>query len=396
MRFPSRHIAHGMASGRGSPLVGGHSFERHLPWEHGRSGRAARLRLASCPAPQSLAPCPLDIRGRLPSSRLRDWDSVSRAFRYYAAIRLLSSLHRFFLSSSAITNHSHGRRPRDLPGQDTETSDQRRLLYTRGLSVSRPASVGLRGREPAHPTTCACSELHLRSVWSFSFRLPSGRPSRAYPCLMIEIIDAPFSRDLHPLFQRHARRNLTLRARALTRAPRERGSRRGRPYVGVRSPRLIAGCACRTPRRAMRSRTLSWGRAARGMGSLGARGSRAGPARARRGAGAGPGGRLRLRGRLHDLGLRLRFALPGEREVEAGAPRRRVDGHSAAVLPGAALQDGGPEPGAALLVRGDEGLEQPRLHRLRDRWPRVLDEQAQLGAGPTCPGGDSTALLSHG
>src|SRR5690554_6307323 len=26
---------------------------------------------------------------------------------------------------------------------------------------------------------------------------------------MIEIIDAPFSRDLHPLFQRHARRNLT-------------------------------------------------------------------------------------------------------------------------------------------------------------------------------------------
>src|SRR5690606_31434120 len=97
-------------------LVGGHSFERHLPWEHGRSGRAARLRLASCPAPQSLAPCPLDIRGRLPSSRLRDWDSVSRAFRYYAAIRLLSSLHRFVLSSSAITNHSHGRRPRDLPG----------------------------------------------------------------------------------------------------------------------------------------------------------------------------------------------------------------------------------------------------------------------------------------
>src|SRR5690606_34990162 len=256
MRFPSRHIAHGMASGRGSPLVGGHSFERHLPWEHGRSGRAARLRLASCPAPQSLAPCPLDIRGRLPSSRLRDWDSVSRAFRYYAAIRLLSSLHRFFLSSSAITNHSHGRRPRDLPGQDTETSDQRRLLYTRGLSVSRPASVGLRGREPAHPTTCACSELHLRSVWSFSFRLPSGRPSRTYPCLMIEIIDAPFSRDLHPLFQRHARRNLTsvlacsARSRSSATSPPLRGAARLRALRADEGPgrsRELPLASSRTP-----------------------------------------------------------------------------------------------------------------------------------------------------
>src|SRR5690554_6379323 len=146
----------------------------------------------------------------------------------------------------------------------------------------------------------------------------------------------------------------------------------------------------------MRSRTLSWGRAARGMGSLGARGSRAGPARARRGAGTGPGGRLRLRGRLHDLGLRLRFELPGEPEVEAGAPRRRVDGHRAAVLLDDALHDGEPEPGAALLVRGDEGLEQPCLHRLRDPWPRLLDDQAHHDSVTTYPDGDSTALLSHG
>ena len=86
-------------------FVGDHSFERHLPWERGRLGRAARLRLDSCPVRQARTPRSLDTRGRLPSS-LRDWGTVSRAFRYCAAIRLLSSLHHFVLSFSAVTECS--------------------------------------------------------------------------------------------------------------------------------------------------------------------------------------------------------------------------------------------------------------------------------------------------
>src|SRR5690606_16710906 len=83
-------------------LIRDHTLQSHVPCGHGRSKRVARLRLVSCPARRSCTPCPLDIRGRLPSS-LRDSGTVSRAFRYYAAIRLLSSCHHFVLSSSAAT-----------------------------------------------------------------------------------------------------------------------------------------------------------------------------------------------------------------------------------------------------------------------------------------------------
>jgi hypothetical protein len=83
-------------------VIRDHTFEGHVPWGCSCTRRATRLRLGSCPARQSRAPHPLDIRGRLPSS-LSDWGTVSRTFRYYAAIRLLSSLHHFVLSFSAIT-----------------------------------------------------------------------------------------------------------------------------------------------------------------------------------------------------------------------------------------------------------------------------------------------------
>src|SRR5690606_28070969 len=90
----------------------------------------------------------------------------------------------------------------------------------------------------------------------FSFRLPSGRPSRAYPCLMIEIIDAPFSRDLHPLFQRHARRNLTsvlacsARSRSSATSPPLRGAARLRALRADEGPgrsRELPLASSRTP-----------------------------------------------------------------------------------------------------------------------------------------------------
>src|SRR5690606_36198042 len=81
-----------LAKGFPEVLIRDHTLQSQLPCGHGRSKRVARLRLVSCPARRSCTPCPLDIRGRLPSS-LRDSCTVSRAFRYYAAIRLLSSCH---------------------------------------------------------------------------------------------------------------------------------------------------------------------------------------------------------------------------------------------------------------------------------------------------------------
>jgi hypothetical protein len=208
-----RHLALGRGDLVGSFDTPGGSLVR--PWPIERSSVRSCCVEAGSEMPTARARAParscrsgmtsIDVRDRLPSSPSSSGRRFGPGFPGLAVLRghptspVPSPPRPFVLGGYRLTPEA-GRSP-----------------WVRRCNF-RPTPSPVRTPDTTHPSGFAVGgRLTLPGVRLFGaslafgsavlLRLPLGAPSRALPCLRIQVIGAPSLGDLHPRLQRHARRD---------------------------------------------------------------------------------------------------------------------------------------------------------------------------------------------